>query len=397
MPTTLPEQELISGLPAQEVFRRAKEARSAFGRASRALLFWIQQVEERRLYRELGYSSAFAYAEAELELDPHTIAEMLRTARCLKDLSRLAQAAARIAPSKLREISRVCVPATEAFWIQMAGSRTYREIEKMVAITPRGGLPPVVRGSGIQPDANPHIPSEAGLQIQTGKAAGKECGRRDRAAALRHLAESFLARSRKVEHESATPSAPFRIVIHEAPTHAVAWVEGPAGARFVSPEKVEEARCCGEMLDLRQGSAVDPLRPTRDEKTTPRDGDEEKCVPAEPRLKQAIPPSVRRMVYERDRGRCTVPTCTNRAWNHLHHIRPRSNPGSNHTPQNLTLLCSACHAAVHEGRLFVEGNAPESLVWRNARGKVLQGSSGAAPLLPAGCLARPVSGAKGSP
>ncbi|MBI2264524.1 MAG: hypothetical protein HYU64_05055 [Armatimonadetes bacterium] len=137
----LRERDLVSGLPSSVVFERARASRHVLGRANRALLFWVEEIARRKLFTELGYTSVFAFCEMELSLDPHTISEMLRTSQCLRDLPGLLAASSEIAPSKLREISRVCTPRTENFWIETARTKTCREIEKLVAITPKGGLP----------------------------------------------------------------------------------------------------------------------------------------------------------------------------------------------------------------------------------------------------------------
>ncbi len=44
----------------------------------------------------------------------------------------------------------------------------------------------------------------------------------------------------------------------------------------------------------------------------------------------------------------------------IHHIVTRAEGGS-HDPSNLTLRCSSCHTAHHEGRMTIRGVAPHSL------------------------------------
>jgi hypothetical protein len=51
------EDGLVSGLPPEEVHRRALEARRMLGRAQRALSFWLVEVERRELFRQFGCSS----------------------------------------------------------------------------------------------------------------------------------------------------------------------------------------------------------------------------------------------------------------------------------------------------------------------------------------------------
>jgi hypothetical protein len=72
------------------------------------------------------------------------------------------------------------------------------------------------------------------------------------------------------------------------------------------------------------------------------------------RAKQSIPPAVRRAVLRRDHQRCRVPGCRNAAFLDLHHIDLRSEGGSHHA-DNLLTVCGAHHRALHRGELNVEG------------------------------------------
>lgn len=64
-------------------------------------------------------------------------------------------------------------------------------------------------------------------------------------------------------------------------------------------------------------------------------------------------------VMERDGHRCRNCRCTaNTAWPALaaHHIIFRSQGGPD-TAENLITICGQCHNAIHERRLFIEGDA----------------------------------------
>ena len=74
-------------------------------------------------------------------------------------------------------------------------------------------------------------------------------------------------------------------------------------------------------------------------------------------------------VLERDGWRCTVPTCTRRAYLHGHHIRYRSDCGPDE-PWNLTTLCYVHHIGQLHGSfaaIYVSGTAPDKLVWEIGR------------------------------
>ena len=77
-------------------------------------------------------------------------------------------------------------------------------------------------------------------------------------------------------------------------------------------------------------------------------------------LKQAN--TLQRRIRARDRHFCQVPGCS-RAAVHAHHIKPRSQGGSD-DPSNLISLCAAHHLyGIHGGRMRVTGTAPDKLDW----------------------------------
>jgi hypothetical protein len=71
---------------------------------------------------------------------------------------------------------------------------------------------------------------------------------------------------------------------------------------------------------------------------------------------QDIPPSVARLVWRRDGGRCRGDGCRSSRGLELHHVVHRAD-GGGHDAGNLILLCSACHLAHHRGLLAITGTA----------------------------------------
>ncbi len=90
-------------------------------------------------------------------------------------------------------------------------------------------------------------------------------------------------------------------------------------------------------------------------------------VGAPVRAKQDIAPAVRRMVLRRDNQRCRVPSCRYATFLDLHHIVPRSEGGSHHAA-NLLTVCGAHHRALHRGELAVQGDAGTGVRFRHADG-----------------------------
>jgi hypothetical protein len=85
------------------------------------------------------------------------------------------------------------------------------------------------------------------------------------------------------------------------------------------------------------------------------------------RATQSIPPALRRTVLRRDAGRCRVPGCRHATFVDVHHLVPRAGGGAN-VAENLVILCSAHHRAIHRGELVAEGTAGPSLKFAHADG-----------------------------
>ncbi|MGV8124919.1 MAG: hypothetical protein AB2L14_34660 [Candidatus Xenobiia bacterium LiM19] len=173
--------DLRQGLSSEEVHRRALAARKLYGKAEKALTFWIVEMDERKLYRDFGCSNVFQYASRYLSLGEHTIAEILRTGKALAQLPLMSEAfeKGQISSSHVREISRVATKDTEEYWCDAARGKTVREVEKLVAFTPRGGLPGMnstalkpVNTAAIQPahSMTPAIPVESAIPLASAPA-----------------------------------------------------------------------------------------------------------------------------------------------------------------------------------------------------------------------------------
>ena len=65
------------------------------------------------------------------------------------------------------------------------------------------------------------------------------------------------------------------------------------------------------------------------------------------RNRRSIPPSRRRAVLLRDGHRCRVRGCASTGFLEVHHIKPRSEGGSNEL-ENMIVVCSNCHRQLHE-------------------------------------------------
>jgi len=475
--------DLKQGLSSEEVHKRALAARKLYGKAQKALTFWILEMDERKLYNDYGCSNVFQYATRYLSLGEHTIAEMLRTGKALAKLPLLSDAydKGQISSTHIREISRVAVPETELFWFEAAKKSTTHQIEKMVAFTPRGGLP-ATNGVTLQPAysimdlaISPELPSDDRLKCtssggeqlkeyesaseiiynnnkemnhQSGTShentvfgalqnqqvpvkyndklrvelsniqmavlkdafekARKESGLKDRASLLEYIAKAFLQGGMPAPKKRRKPS--YQIVLHRHLPSGLTWCNTPKGEMPVSPEVLEKALIDAEIVELDEPDKTDePVSPPRDqnieketssgemkENTDRQKADIQKkaneyineqymkvkaakkekhryhkaSYKSSTRKGRSIPTALRKKVLLRDGCTCQAPGCGKKIFLIVHHLIAFGICGI-HNIAYLVTLCSACHALVHEGKLSVEGEAPNRLIWRDGKGRVI--------------------------
>jgi hypothetical protein len=83
------------------------------------------------------------------------------------------------------------------------------------------------------------------------------------------------------------------------------------------------------------------------------------------RGRHAIPPAVRRFVFQRDGYRCRVLGCRSTFGLDIHHIIHQEH-GGNADPEYLIVACHSCHFAHHDGRIHISGSASDLRVDRPA-------------------------------
>jgi predicted nucleic acid-binding protein len=294
---------------------------------------WLREAEVLQIWRPLGMVSALDYLERVLGYAPRSAQDRLRVARALGDLPELTAVLERgeLPFSAVRELTRVATPATEAAWVAAATGKNLRQIEELVADHRPGDHP----DDPPDPEARTHVvrfelsaPTFALLrQVRT--VLDDEHGTNlPDDAFIATLCHAALDRTSQAEP---TGRAKFQIAVTVCERCRQGWQEG-AGARIaIQPAAVERAMC-----DAQHIGSIDGTEPER--------------------AYQDIPPSVARLVWRRDGGRCRVPGCRSSRGLELHHLVHRANGGT-HESSNIVLICSACHQSHHDGMLTISGTA----------------------------------------
>jgi hypothetical protein len=301
---------------------------------------WLRAAEGLQIWRPLGMVSMLDYLERVLGYAPRTAQDRLRVARALGDLPRLTAAltAGELPFSAVRELTRVATPATEVSWVAAAQDKTLRQIEDLVADHRPGDRP------DDPPDPAPRthvvrfeLSAETfALLRQVRTVLDDEHGTNlPDDAFLAALCGTVLDGARGGEPPGRAKS---QIAITVCQRCRQGWQEG-AGARVaIDAEALDRALC-----DAQHIGSIDSDEPER--------------------AYQDIPPSVARLVWRRDGGRCRVDGCRSSRGLELHHLIHRAD-GGGHEASNIVLLCSACHLAHHRGALSISGTANELQIRR---------------------------------
>ena len=306
---------------------------------------WLREAERLLIWRELGFVSALDYMERVLGYGPRAAQERLRVARALATLPCLnaALGSGVLAFSAVRELTRVATATTERAWCDAATGKTLREIEQLVSDHRPGDLPTDLPDPEVRLHVVRYEVSAATLaRLRQARLAIDEehPTRLDDDQFIAALCESALAPpvAASVDAAGDAGRAKHQVALTICERCRQGWQHG-AGVRIaVDAATVARAECDAQWI-----------------------GHESDAQPS--RAYQDIPPAVVRLVWHRDSGRCQTPGCRSARGLELHHIVHRAD-GGEHTPANLTLRCSACHASHHHGVITIGGIAPDRLTLR---------------------------------
>ena len=303
---------------------------------------WLREAEACRLWRHLGMVSAIDYMERVLGYGPRAAQDRLRVARALGTLPELTAALAtgELPFTAVRELTRVATPATEAAWRRAARGKTVGEIEQLVVDHRPGDNP----DDPVDPEVRPRVvrfelsPETFTALRQAHQLLNDEHGS--------HLSDDDLIAALAASVLDGAPAteptgrAKHQIAVIVCERCGQGWQEGAGAKLAISAAALERASC-----DAQHIGSIDGRVPER--------------------AHQDVPPSVVRLVWRRDGGRCRVPGCRSTRGLEIHHLVHRAD-GGNHEIMNLILACSACHVAHHRGIMTITGTADQIVVHRRA-------------------------------
>ena len=287
------------------------------------------------VWRKRGNGSLLDYLEERLGYGPKAAHERVRIAMALDELPELEQALAggELPFSAIRELTRVATPATERAWLDDSRGKRLRQLEHMVSGRKKGDLPtdppdPKLVLRTLRFEVRPETFARL-REVQQVLEANVGM-RLDDDALIAALCDAVLDRGDdRTDHSG---RARHQIVTFKCERCAQGFEEG-GGVKFaINATALAIAECDAQRIGSIEGGT--PARATQD-----------------------VPPRTQRFVRRRDGNRCCVDGCRAARHCHIHHIVPRAAGGS-HKPENICLVCSSHHRALHDGLLTISGIAP---------------------------------------
>jgi 5-methylcytosine-specific restriction endonuclease McrA len=355
--------------------------------ATARLLDLIREFDARGGWNS-GFRSCAAWLSWRVGLDLGAARERVRVARALETLPLLAEALARgeLSYAKVRALTRVATPETEARLLGVGRAGTAAHVERIVrgwrrvdrrAEARETTLRHASRALHVYQDEDGmvvlrgRLEPEVGALLMQALAAARETlyqrarvedgeiGRGNVSAEMPSLAQrqadALALLAETALHHGLDPGAPgerYQVVVHvDAPVLADPDQPGQSvledGAR-VSAETSQRLACDASRVLMRH--------------------DEDGRVVEIGARTRTIPPALRRALHHRDRG-CRFPGCgvSNGQGHHLRHWAH----GGPTTLSNLALLCRRHHRAVHEEGYQVARGPDGTLRFRRPDGRPL--------------------------
>ncbi len=354
--------------------------------ASARLLTLIREFDARGGWNS-GFSSCAAWLGWRVGLDLGAARERVRVARALGTLPRLAEALAcgELSYAKVRALTRVATPETEARLLAVGRAGTTAHIERIVrgwrrmdrqAEARQATRQHAERGLHVYPDEDGTVlvrgrlaPEVGALLIRALDAARETLYQRARVTAGASPPDPTMAAPTRAQQQADALALLAETALHHeidpgAPGERYQVVVHVDAAVLADPEQP------GQSV-LEEGSHVSAETSRRlacdASRVVMQHDDEGRLLEVGARTR-TIPPALRRALLHRDRT-CRFPGCHIRV-GQGHHVRHWAQGGPT-TLGNLILLCRRHHHAVHEEGYRVSRGSDGTFDFRRPDGRLL--------------------------
>ncbi|MBW2527805.1 MAG: hypothetical protein JRI23_26730, partial [Deltaproteobacteria bacterium] len=299
-----------SDLTSEELHEQLVALRDTKRKAEWLLCRYLADMADEGRFRDLGwYADLHHYARERLGFGVKATRERVRIGKALRALPSIERAfvRGRLSYSRVREVTRVAVPDTEAQWLETAERLTMRELERKVAqvVGPKDAAPSPADVTWTTPDLvelSVRLPAETWALLKRAMEGARQQAERSisDAEAIEAVAREALAQL--AQADSTDLGDPRKaVVLYQCTDCGQTELETNAGAVPLPEHAAERLGAGAKRIDLST------------------EGRCEACVGG------AMPAAVRRAVLARDRAKCRI--CGRRRYVDVHHFHPQSEGG----------------------------------------------------------------------
>ena len=354
----------------QALHELALKAAEKYFKAESELIEILQKIDQKKVFRTLGYSSLFVYATKALKLPENTAYTFITVARKAVQFPELKAElkTGNLNISNARRIAPILNQANKTAWLEKAKALPQKKLEQEIAREFPGQVTQERLTYVTETRLNLVLGISDTLMKKLKRAQDLVSQSQHKPAsieaALEEAVDLFLKKKDPVEIAKQIEAKKQMRVTKQEANSKVNAREQIGG---VESAKVETQF---ELTDTQVAQVSSPVKPAiasrAAETSVPHASESQKLVlrRVEPTNslqnssfmqtphRQPVPASVRHKVFLRDNGQCTHQSldhkrCTETRWVHLHHIKKVNNGGDN-TLSNLTTLCFSHHKALHE-------------------------------------------------
>ena len=363
------------------------------------LLVLVAEMDRRGAYGDLYFLSCAHWLSFCTGDSISTAREKVRVARKLEECPRVQQAFAegRISYSKVRAITRIVTPENEQTLLVYALESSTSQLERIVRSYRR--LAPAEQEQATRQHERRYLsyhhddddmlvlrgrlPPEVGALLVKALRMAEEGAGEDSAEPGQRLCDALgevagaALDGGLAERQGKARSSAYQVLVHvdeavleDGKEQGRCEVEGVG----VSAETLRRLSCDAPVLEVRDAQ---PCSHGGHDESGCGHGDKEcghgdkGCKLHLGRSRRRASAPLERAVRVRDKGVCQFPGCENRGYLHLHHVKHWADGGPT-SLENLTILCSFHHRAVHEGGFSVQRGQDGALSFCAPAGFLLQ-------------------------
>ena len=335
-----PNLKSLSDLSDDDLLRRLSDLVGQSRRVEADVVAHIGEVDTRRLFARAACSSMFDYCRQILHLSEQEAYLRIFVARASRQHPMLMTMLrdGRLHLSGIVRLVPVLTRANRDAVLKRASHKSKRQIEELVAeLKPRPDVPAAIRKL---PERRPTAQPTPSLQLCPGRVSTASSELRpegtqvppEPAPTQPAVVEALAPGRHRVNF---TASTELRDKLERLKALMRSSVPDGDLAKVIDAAVTEKL----ERIEAKRfGKTKTPRKELADTDTAPKS--------------RYLPAAVRRVVHERDDGRCTYETkhgrrCTKRHDVEVHHKRPYGKQGS-HSPKNLALMCKPHNALMAE-------------------------------------------------